>query len=148
MTIGADQRPTPGLRDRVLAAARAERAAGMSLPGVPAISGAEAFGRAVDALAGLLGALDEQQWRQPVLRDLDVQGLIGHLIGVERDVQRALAADPAVARADHVRSTQPAAVEHARMPTRTTRDAFRAAATRTALAVAAADPARWSRCTG
>ncbi|HEX3488832.1 MAG TPA: maleylpyruvate isomerase family mycothiol-dependent enzyme, partial [Streptosporangiaceae bacterium] len=57
--------------------------------------------------------LDAAQWRQPVLRDLDVQGLVGHLTGVEEDMQRGLDGDSEVAQADHVASTQPAALRQA-----------------------------------
>ena len=74
----------PELRDRVLAAARAARAMGRPLPGVPEISAVEAFSRAADALLGVLTALPAEAWRTPVLRDLDVQGLVGHLTGVDR----------------------------------------------------------------
>ena len=83
------------------------------MPAVPEISGAEAFGRAADAFCRLLSSLGEEDWKKPVLRDLDIQGLVGHLIGVEDDVQRGLAGDPAVADAGHVESTQGAAVRQA-----------------------------------
>jgi uncharacterized protein (TIGR03083 family) len=126
--------PTPvpaGLRDRVLAAAREARAAGRPVPDVPAISPPEAFGRAADALLGLLAALPDEAWRAPVLRDLDVQGLVGHLTGVEDDVQRAIAGDPAVAGVDHVASTQPAAERQAGRPPEETRRGLRTAVDRT-----------------
>ena len=57
----------------------------------------EAFRRVADAFDQLLGSLDPSCWRRPVLRDLDVQGLVGHLAGVEDDVQRCLSGDLAVA---------------------------------------------------
>jgi uncharacterized protein (TIGR03083 family) len=98
-----------GLRDRVLVAAQAARASGRTLPQATTITPAEAFSRAADAFHGLLSGLAPDDWRTPVLRDLDVQGLVGHLAGVERDMQRALEGDPGVADADHVASTQPAA---------------------------------------
>ena len=117
-----------GLRERVMAASLLAREAGQPVPAVPVISGAAAFGRAADAFYGLLAALDEQDWARPALRDLDVQGLTGHLIGVEEDIQRALAGDPAMADTDHVASTQDAAVRQAgRSPTLTMRDWRRAA---------------------
>ena len=120
-----------GLRERVMAASMLARTAGQPVPAVPAISGTEAFGRAADAFYGLLAALDEQDWARPALRDLDVQGLTGHLIGVEEDIQRALAGDPAIAGADHVVSTQDVAVRQAgRSPALTRRD-WRDAADRT-----------------
>lgn len=124
--------PLPaGLRDRVLAAARDARAAGRPVPDVPAISPAEAFSRAADAFLGLLSVLPDDAWRTPVLRDLDVQGLVGHLTGVEDDVQRAIAGDPDVARADHVASTQPAAERQAGRSPEETRRGWRSAADRT-----------------
>ncbi|WP_222270288.1 hypothetical protein [Modestobacter marinus] len=59
------------------------------MPDVPPIAPGEAFARAADALAGLLAGLDGPDWQVPVLRDLDVQGLVGHLIGVEGERGRA-----------------------------------------------------------
>jgi uncharacterized protein (TIGR03083 family) len=130
-----------GLRDRVLSAALAARAAGGSLPEAPEIPPAEAFSRAADALFAVLCALDADQWRRPVLRDLDVQGLVGHLTGVEDDVQRALAGDQAVAEADHVASTQPTALRQAGCPPEQTGREWRAAADRTLAVTAIRSPA-------
>ena len=71
----------------------------------------------------MLCALDDDRWRVPALRDLDVQGLVGHLIGVEDDTQRCLEGDQEVALADHVASTQPAAEGQAgRTPAETRAD--------------------------
>ena len=95
----------PDLRARVLDASRRARAAGVPVPEVPAISPAEAYSRAADALYRTLSALPTVDWSRPAIRDLDGQGLVGHLAGVEEDVQRCLAGDPAVSQADHVRST-------------------------------------------
>ena len=127
----ADRNLPTGLRERVLAASLLARAVGQPVPAVPEISGAEAFGRAADAFYELLCALDEEDWAKQVLRDLDVQGLVGHLIGVEDDVQRGLVGDPAVADADHVESTQDAAVRQAGSSPAQTRDDWRRAADRT-----------------
>jgi uncharacterized protein (TIGR03083 family) len=121
----------PALRDRVLAAARSARDIGRPLPDVADISPVEAFSRAADAFSGLLSTLPADAWHTPVLRDLDIQGLVGHLTGVEDDVQRALAGDPSVACADHIGSTQPAAErESGRSPADSRRD-WRAAVERT-----------------
>jgi uncharacterized protein (TIGR03083 family) len=120
-----------GLRERVLAASRRARDAGRPVPPVPEISAAEAFSRAADAFHALLRALSDDDWRTPVLRDLDVQGLVGHLIGVENDVHRALAGDPDVADSGHVSSTQGAAVRQAGRPPDRTRADWRRAADRT-----------------
>ena len=120
------------LRERVLAAARQARAAGRPTPETTAICPAEAFSRAADALFGLLRTLDDKDWRLPVLRGLDVQGLVGHLIGVEDDVHRCLCGDPEVAEASHIASTQPAAARQAGRPPAQTRTEWRRAADRTA----------------
>jgi uncharacterized protein (TIGR03083 family) len=119
------------LRERVLAASLRTRAAGRPEPPVPEISPDEAFSRAADAFYGMLGLLQGEQWRCPALRDLDVQGLVGHLTGVEEDVQRCLAGDPEVAAAEHVESTQAAAERQGgRLPAQT-RAEWRRAADRT-----------------
>ena len=103
----------PGLRERVLAASLRARDAGRPVPDAPEISATEALSRAASAFYTALCFLSDDDWRTPVLRDLDVQGLVGHLLGVENDMHRALAGDPAVADANHVESTQAAAVRQA-----------------------------------
>ena len=120
-----------GLRDRVLQASWQARSAGRPVPEPPEISPAEAFSRAADALYGLLCALRPEDWRMAAIRDLDVQGLVGHLIGVENDMHRCLAGDPEVAEADHVESTQAAATRQAGLPPARTRADWRRAAGRT-----------------
>jgi uncharacterized protein (TIGR03083 family) len=139
MTTDAPTPLPPALRDRVLAAAHRARAVGRGLPDIPEISAVEAFGRAADAFLGLLSALPADAWRTPVIRDLDVQGLVGHLAGVEQDVQRALAGDPDVACADHIASTQEVAVQQAGRAPEDTRRLWRGAAERTADQVRGAD---------
>jgi uncharacterized protein (TIGR03083 family) len=130
-----------GLRERVLEASRQARAAGRYVPEVVEISPAEAFSRAADAFYGLLCALGDDDWRITVLRGLDVQGLVGHLIGVEDDTHRCLSGDPAVATSSHVESTQPAAARQAGRPAARTRADWRRAADRTLdLVHAAGDP--------
>lgn len=117
-----------GLRERVIAASRQVRAVGRSVPDVTAASPTEAFGLAADAFYLLLRSLRDEDWAAPVIRDLDAQGLVGHLIGVEHDVHRCLAGDPEVARADHVESTNPQAARQAgRDPAMTSEDWRRAA---------------------
>jgi len=109
-----------GLRDRVLAATLRARAVGRPQPAAPEISPAQAFSRAADAFYGMLGILQAADWRKPALRGLDVQGLIGHLTGVEEDVHRALRGDPDVVQASHIGSTQAAADRQAgRLPAQT-----------------------------
>jgi uncharacterized protein (TIGR03083 family) len=136
---GRDQALPVGLRERVLAASLQARAAGRPEPAAPEISPAEAFSRAADAFHGTLGLLDDRQWKVPALRGLDVQGLVGHLAGVEEDVQRGLAGDPGVAGANHIESTQPAADRQAGRPPAQTRAEWRHAADRTIDLVRAAD---------
>ena len=132
MTAGREPVLLPeGLRDRVLAASWRARSAGRPVPDVPEISPLEAFSRAADALYGMLCALDDEDWRRTVLRDLDVQQLIGHLTGVEEAMQRCLSGDPAVADADHVGSTQPWATRQSGQPPASTRAEWRGAAGRT-----------------
>jgi uncharacterized protein (TIGR03083 family) len=109
-----------GLRDRVLAATLRARAAGRPEPAAPEITPAQAFSRAADAFYGMLGILQAADWRTPALRGLDVQGLVGHLTGVEEDVHRALRGDPDVVQASHIGSTQAAADRQAgRLPAQT-----------------------------
>jgi len=129
-----------GLRDRVLTASLRARAAGRPVPDAPEISASEAYCRAAEAFYATLCSLSEDDWRTPVLRDLDVQGLVGHLIGVEDDVRRCLSGDPAVADADHVESTQAAAIAQAGRPPALTRANWRRAADRTLGLVRPADP--------
>ena len=127
-----DQAALPlGLRERVMAASLLARGAGRPVPDVPEFSGAEAFSRAADAFYGLLRALDERDWARSALRGLDVQGLVGHLIGVEEDIQRGLARDVGVADASHVESTQAAALRQAGRSPAATRAEWRQAADRT-----------------
>jgi uncharacterized protein (TIGR03083 family) len=120
-----------GMRERVLAASWQARPAGRPEPEPAEISPAEAFRRAADALDALLGTLGDDDWPLPVLRDLDVQGLVGHLIGVEEDVHRCLSGDPEVADTDHVEASQPAAARQAGRRAGQTRAEWRRAAGRT-----------------
>jgi uncharacterized protein (TIGR03083 family) len=68
-----------------------------------------------------------------------VQGLVGHLTGVEHDTHRALAGDPDVADAEHVESTQGSAVRQAGRSPAQTRHEWRRAADHTLELVRAAD---------
>jgi uncharacterized protein (TIGR03083 family) len=139
MTAAESPALPDGLRDRVMAASVRARAAGRPEPAVPEITPEEAFGRAADAFYGMLGVLQAEDWQRPALRGLDVQGLVGHLTGVEEDVHRCLAGDPQVVRASHVESTQPAAERQAGCPPDQSRAEWRRAADRTLDLVHAAD---------
>jgi uncharacterized protein (TIGR03083 family) len=115
--------------------------AGRPEPAAPEISPAEAFSRVADAFYEMLGVLQAEDWGRLALRGLDVQGLVGHLTGVEEDVHRCLAGDPQVAHASHVGSTQAAADRQAGRPPAVTRAEWRRAADRTLeLVHAAGDP--------
>ena len=127
----------PDLRARVLDASRRARAAGEPVPEVPAISPAEAFSRAAEALYRTLSALESAAWSRPAIRDLDVQGLVGHLTGVEDDVCRCLAGDRAVSLTGHVESTQAAAARQAGRDPAQTLAEWRDAVSRTLALVAA-----------
>ncbi|HLX88093.1 MAG TPA: maleylpyruvate isomerase family mycothiol-dependent enzyme [Acidimicrobiales bacterium] len=128
-------------RSRVLGDALAARAPGPSSLGLPRISGAEAFRRAAHQLDELLGELGADEWQRPALRDLDVQGLVGHLIGVEQAFADAVEGiDDAVAEADHVSSTQPAAERQRGVDPTETLAAWRHTVERSLRAVDGADP--------
>jgi uncharacterized protein (TIGR03083 family) len=129
----------PGLRERVLAASLRARDAGRPVPDAPQISPVEAFSRTASAFYTVLCFLADDDWRTPVLRGLDVQGLVGHLIGVEEDVHRALAGDPDVADAEHVESTEAAALGQAGLRPAQTRAGWRRAVDRTLDLVRPAD---------
>jgi uncharacterized protein (TIGR03083 family) len=133
--------PPPGLRARVLDASRRARPLGTTVPAIPMISPDAAFDHAVEAFDRTLCALTDGDWRQPAIRDLDVQGLVGHLIGVEDHVRRAIERDPDVANTDHVASTQETAVRQAGRPPELTLEDWRRAIGRTKEALAS-EPSR------
>jgi uncharacterized protein (TIGR03083 family) len=108
--------PQAELRARVLAAASDARAPGRAVEPPTPISGAEAFRRTVARLDALLDDLSPADWSRPALRDLDVQGLVGHLIGVEEAFAAAFTSPPDHAALDHIASTQPAAIRQAGCP--------------------------------
>jgi hypothetical protein len=120
-----------GLRDRVLGASWRARAVGRPVPEVAVISPVEAFSRTADALYRTLCGLEADVWSRPVLRGLDVQCLIGHLIGVEHDLVLSLTGDLAVARADHTESTWPIAIAQTGRPFDQTRADWRRAVDQT-----------------
>jgi uncharacterized protein (TIGR03083 family) len=126
-------------RARVLAAARDVRPAGQPVPAVPAITPVDAYRLAADALDGTLAALGAADWARPAIRDLDVQGLVGHLAGVEEDVRRAIGGDTAVADAGHVESTQAAAERQAGLPPARTLGEWRDATAQTLALLAGID---------
>ncbi|HWB67345.1 MAG TPA: maleylpyruvate isomerase family mycothiol-dependent enzyme [Mycobacteriales bacterium] len=115
---------SPTLRSRALQAALAARPPGRAARPAPPIDGADAFRRAAAALDELLTSLTDEEWSRPALRGLDVQGLVGHLIGVETAFGGSLTGvGPQPGVAEHVTATQPAALAQAgRPPTETHRE--------------------------
>ena len=98
--------PPDHLLQSVLDTALGERTAGRSSFEVAEITAPEAFERSTASLRATLSSLRKGDWSRPTIRDLDVQGLIGHLIGVETafcaSVTNSPEHDPD---ADHVMST-------------------------------------------
>ena len=90
-----------------MAAAESVRPPGVATGTGAAIAAAEAYRRTIGSFDNLLTWLGEDEWRRPVLRGLDIQFLIGHLIGVERQLHAAVGIASALATStDHVASTQ------------------------------------------
>jgi len=140
MTADRQDHAVPtGLRERIMTASRQARPAGLAVPQITPDSPMEAFSNAADAFYQLLITLSARDWHLPVLRDLDVQGLVGHLVGVERDVQRCIAGDEAVGSANHVESTQPVALAQAGRAPAATTDEWREAIDRTLAMASEAD---------
>ena len=125
------------LISRVLDAASRARPPGRPTSPPEEIPGAVAFQRAVDQMADLLEDLTVAEWSRLALRDLDVQGLIGHLIGAETTFGDGLEGITGVPEADdHVTSTQLVALAQAgRDPAETYQD-WRAQIARTISVVA------------
>ncbi|HEX4778514.1 MAG TPA: maleylpyruvate isomerase family mycothiol-dependent enzyme [Acidimicrobiia bacterium] len=98
--------PAHGLRARVVGAAVGDRAPGFGLEQAEHVSGAEALRRMGDRLSVLLGELPDDEWTRATVRGLDVSGLVGHLIGVERDFAAMLGGDDSACEADHVDATR------------------------------------------
>lgn len=119
--------PVPGLRARVVGAAVDHRAPGFVVESAEHVPGAETLRRMGDRLSALLAELRDDEWTRPTVRGLDVSGLVGHLIGVERDFVAMLRGDRSVGDADHVGATRAAALAQAGRAPDETRDEWRAA---------------------
>ena len=122
--------PGPELLARVRAAALSARSAGRPSVAVESLSGLETFRRATVALDALLSDLDPSAWTRLALRGLDVQGLVGHLIGVESAFVASLDGDVEAGVAEHVASTQADALAQAGRPTVETLAEWRTAVAR------------------
>jgi uncharacterized protein (TIGR03083 family) len=114
------------LRIRVVRAALAGRSPGRPSRTPEEISGLECFRRAAGQMDALLADLGAADWQRPALRDLDVQELVGHLIGAEDRFLDALGgrAEP-LDGAQHVSSTQAIARAQRGRPPAATREQWR-----------------------
>jgi uncharacterized protein (TIGR03083 family) len=111
-------RPPSALRSRVLDAVVSARRPGRDVGAGAPITAVEAYRRTMASFDRVLSELTDAEWHLHVLRDLDIQGLVGHLIGVERQLHSALGMEPGVAIGpDHVASTQADALAQAGRPT-------------------------------
>jgi len=120
--------PPADLGTSVLGRALAARRPGAPVHEAQVITPLEAFGRTTRALEALLGDLDHDAWRRATIRGLTVQGLVGHLIGVEHAFVAGVD-DPDGAQriADHVTSTDPVVrAQEGRPPAETLEDWRRA----------------------
>lgn len=125
-------RPPVALRSRVLEAATSTRAPGLSIGTDAPVPPVEAYRRTMASFDAVVAQLTDEQWHRHALRDLDVQGLVGHLIGVEHQLHAAAGLDPgATVGADHVVSTQADAVAQAGRPPVDTLAEWRALVERT-----------------
>ena len=98
--------PDGAVRQRTFDRALSRRRPGHPLEEGARIDGRETFSRQTRRLANLLSGLEAAEWMLPTIRGLDVQGLVGHLIGVERDFSASLENDASVAAADHLEATR------------------------------------------
>jgi uncharacterized protein (TIGR03083 family) len=135
--------PAQTFRRQLLASAMTARTPGVAVDAYESISGLESFRRLTARLSRLLADLPAPAaWATPAIRDLDVQGLVGHLIGVEQAFAGSLLGDDAAARADHVASTQPSAVRQQGRSPQETFDEWALATERTIGLLEEADPDR------
>lgn len=129
---GGAVRPPAALRRRVLEAASTARVPGVSIGTEAPVPAVEAYRRTMASFDAVLSQLTDAHWHTHALRDLDVQGLLGHLIGVEHQLHAALGLAPEiVVGTDHVTSTQPDALAQAGRPPADTLAEWRALVGRT-----------------
>ena len=131
--MGEAEAPPAGLHSRMMATALGRRPARRPVDEAPAIPPLEGYRLAVVSLDALLGQLYQGDWRMGTIRKLDVQGLIGHLIGVEHHFHLALGLgnNGAIPPRDHITSTDPVAAAQAGRPVAATREEWRALTDRT-----------------
>ncbi|HET6963434.1 MAG TPA: maleylpyruvate isomerase family mycothiol-dependent enzyme [Acidimicrobiales bacterium] len=132
--------PPNALRDRIRNAALEVRSAGRPASPPAHIPGVEVFRRTTGAFDALIAGLATSEWARPALRDLDVQGLVGHLIGVETHFRAGLEGGPDPGPGQHVPATDPFARSQAGRPPSATREEWSALVERTVAAAGAVDP--------
>jgi MDMPI C-terminal domain len=115
------ERPPESLLRSMLESALRSRPAGRYAHEEPPITAFEAFERSVSSLRSTLASLRPDDWRLETIRGLNVQGLVGHLIGVEAAFASSLTDDPDHdPDADHVASTEALVEAQAGKPGRST----------------------------
>lgn len=119
-------RPPVALRPRVINGALSARRPGAAAGTEQPISASEAYRRTIQSFDAVLSDLTEEEWHRHAVRDLDIQGLVGHLIGVEKQLHAVLGIGSASSdNADHVASTQAEALAQAGRPTAETQAEWR-----------------------
>jgi uncharacterized protein (TIGR03083 family) len=121
-------------RDRILAVVPSGRTPGYAVGGLGQISGPETFRRITSRFDNLLAELTVDEWLAATIRGMDVQQLVGHLIGVEEAFAAVIAGSVTAGAhgdADHVESTQAAALRQTGRPPPDTRQDWQAAVGRT-----------------
>ena len=137
---GYAEAPPVELSERVRREARLARAPGSPIDAVDPATGADTYRRAVAAMDTTLGELTRPDWSRPAIRDLDVQGLIGHLIGVESAFIESLSDRAGPSDPDHVGSTQRAVSEQSGRPPAATIVDWRVLTSRVSVRVSALTP--------
>jgi uncharacterized protein (TIGR03083 family) len=110
---------TPSLRDEILAAAVARRAAGRPVDAVAPATPSAGFAVAVDALRSALDELGDEHWDRPAHPELGtVRELVAHLVAVEQLVVGWLSTAPDVTMlpSDHIEATRWARTAFAATP--------------------------------
>jgi uncharacterized protein (TIGR03083 family) len=143
----ADGAPPPEhLAPQLAAAAGQRRAAGRPVDAPEPAGPVEVHAAGVAAMDALLASLSDDDWTRTTVRGLTVQGLVGHVIGVERGLHDAIASPApgagAPAGLSHIEATAAAVEEQRGRPPADTLADWRAAtaATHALLGPMAASP--------
>lgn len=127
--------PPDELAPRLERSARQRRAPGRPVDAPAPASAVEVFAAAVASMDALASSLSDEEWARTTVRGLSVQGLLGHLVGVERALAEAIVSPSADAGASvgvgHVDGTVAAVDEQRGRPPADTLDDWRAASAAT-----------------